>query len=130
MGISVEISTYQGDDDILAEVGIEDDKGRYWNVTIITANAGGVDNPLLPELIVPSLGEAGSRDEPKRIIVAYDLEYLSGQFLYAMKRADEESEDFDSENREMYMQTAGAGVLNLALNRALLKAQDYIETHE
>ena len=126
----MEIRTFQGDDDILAEVGIEDPKGRYWNVTIITANAGGVNNPSLPELIVPSLGEAGSREEPARIIVAYDLEYLSEQFQRAIERADEESEYFDSEDREMYMQTAGAGVLNLALNRALLRAQDYIETYE
>tara|TARA_Y100001949_G_C15928078_1_gene304351 strand:- start:644 stop:1024 length:381 start_codon:yes stop_codon:yes gene_type:complete len=126
----MEIRTFQGDDDILAEVGIEDPKGRYWNVTIITANAGGVNNPSLPELIVPSLGEAGSREEPARIIVAYDLEYLSEQFQRAIERADEESEYFDSEDREMYMQTAGAGVLNLALNRALLRVQDYIETHE
>jgi len=126
----MEIRTFQGDDDILAEVGIEDPKGRYWNVTIITANAGGVNNPSLPELIVPSLGEAGSREEPARIIVAYDLEYLSDQFERAMERANRESEDFDLEDREMYMQTAGAGVLNLALNRALLRVQDYIETHE
>jgi len=126
----VEIRTFQGDDDILAEVGIEDPKGRYWNVTIITANAGGVSNPFLPELIVPSLGEAGSKDEPTRIIIAYDLDYLSEQFQGAMERADEESEDFGADDRDMYMQTAGAGVLNLALNRALLRAQDYIEAHE
>ena len=126
----MEIRTFQGDDDILAEGGIEDPKGRYWNVTIITANAGGVNNPSLPELIVPSLGEAGSRAAPARIIVAYDLESLSDQFERAMERANRESEDFDLEDREMYMQTAGAGVLNLALNRALLRAQDYIETYE
>ena len=126
----VEIRTFQGDDDILAEVGIEDPKGRYWNVTIITANAGGVSNPFLPELIVPSLGEDGSKDEPTRIIIAYDLEYLSDQFERAMERANRESEDFGADDRDMYMQTAGAGVLNLALNRALLRAQDYIEAHE
>jgi hypothetical protein len=126
----MEIRTFQGDEDILAEVGIEDPKGRYWNVTIITAQTGGVENPFLPELIVPSLGEAGSKDEPTRIIVAYDLEYLSDQFERAIERANTESVDFDSEDREVHMQTAGAGVLNLALNRAVLRAQDYIETYE
>ena len=89
-----------------------------------------MSNPFLPELIVPSLGEAGSKDEPTRIIIAYDLDYLSEQFQGAMERADEESEDFGADDRDMYMQTAGAGVLNLALNRALLRAQDYIEAHE
>jgi len=126
----MEFRTFQGDEDILAEVGIESPKGRYWNVTIITAQTGGVKNPFLPELIVPSLGEAGSEEEPTRIVIAYDMGYLSDQFQSAIERANRESVDFDSEAREVHMQTAGAGVLNLALNRALLRAQDYIETYE
>ncbi len=126
----MEIRTFQGDEDILAEVGIEDPEGRFWNVTIVTAQRGGVENPLVPEVIVPPFSGDGSKDEPTRLIVAYDLVHLDEQFQETMERASDESIGLDEDDREIYMQTAGAGVLNLYLNRALLKAQDYIKAHQ
>ena len=125
----MEIRTFQGDEDILAEVGIEDPEGQFWNITIITAQRGGVANPLVPEVIVPPFSGDGSRDEPTRLIVAYDLVHLDEQFQQTMERAVDESIDLEEDDREIYIQTAGASVLNLYLNRALLKAQDLSLIH-
>jgi hypothetical protein len=126
----MEIRTFQGDEDILAEVGMEAPTGQHWNVTVVTAQRGGVNNPLVPEIIVPPFSGDGSKDEPMRLIVAYDLMHLNEQFEGAIERAVDESIGLEEDDREMYMQTAGAGVLNLYLNRALLKAQDYIEAQQ
>jgi hypothetical protein len=126
----MEIRTFKGDEDILAEVGMEAPTGQYWNVTVVTAQRGGVNNPLVPEIIVPPFSGDGSKDEPMRLIVAYDLMHLNEQFEGAIERAVDESIGLEENDREMYMQTAGAGVLNLYLNRALLKAQDYIEAQQ
>jgi antitoxin component HigA of HigAB toxin-antitoxin module len=108
----------QEDPDILAKSRFDID-GIDYEVTIITAAAGSLNNRYLPEII---------QVDDTNLIVAFDGEHFERKINESVQQAQEELEEIgNTQDYPNHIGSAAAAVMSLYLNRALTSVKQHLK---
>ncbi len=109
----------QEDPDVLAKSRFDID-GIDYEVTIITAAPGSLNNRYLPEVI---------QIDDTNIVVAFDGEYFERRINESVQQAQEELEEIgNTQDYPNHIGSAAASVMSLYLNRALTSVKKHLKS--
>lgn len=108
----------QDDPDVLAKSRFDID-GVDYEITIITAAPGSLNNRYLPEVI---------RIDETNIIVAFDGECFERKINESVQEAQDELEEIgNTQDYPNHIGSAAASVMSLYLNRALTSVKKHLK---
>tara|TARA_B100000287_G_scaffold416035_1_gene450268 strand:+ start:1456 stop:1872 length:417 start_codon:yes stop_codon:yes gene_type:complete len=112
-----DIQFMHDDPDVLARSRFEH-KGKKYDITVITAATGSLENKYLPE-VIPT--------DPVSFIVAFDGEYFEQQVNAAVAQAQEELEELgNTTDYPNHIGSAAASIMSLYLNRAFAAVKKHL----
>jgi hypothetical protein len=113
-----DIQFMHDDPDVLARSRFEH-QGKKYDITVITATPGSVNNKYLPE-VIPT--------DPTSFIVAFDGEYFEQQVNAAVSQAQLELEELENTtDYPNHVGSAAASIMSLYLNRAFAAVKKHLK---